>query len=542
MKKIPTLTQIRPYNQPLLGIGLLLIVSGIFAVLIVDTTNWWNLTLVILGVVVLGLFLAANLSEVKAVGRKRSTILQANLALVAAAMFGIVCGLNYVISRHPIRFDLTANKFYTLSEQTTSTLKKLKQDVNVTLFTSSKRSSAEVQRAQQLLEEYSKSSSRFHFKAIDVDKDPTQAKRLGIHEYNTVVFESGDNRKDVLQRDYVTYPLQGSRPVPKFQGEGAFTSALIKMSDTTHPIVYFIQGHGEKDLNDPQSDGFNVFNDMLQKQNYTTKTLNILTLSNGKIPEDAAVLAVIGPTKPFQSGEVDMMRNYLQNGGKLVLCVDPQKSTGLDLLLKDFGIKLGNDLVVDPTRCIYPNPGMVIPQIMYHPIVEKLSEEHVDTFMPFCRSVQKVDAILKNVTQTVFLQTTDKGWGVTNMKEKRLAFHPGVDLKGRAPIAMACEWVPSGATTAKAPDMKTRLVVYGGTSFITNQFVQQMGNLDLGLNAFNWVAMQENKISIHPKEEDARVMNLSNVAANAITYLTVWIMPLSILVIGGLIWYRRRSL
>ncbi len=84
--------QLRAYNQAVLSAGLLLIVGGVFAVLIVDTTNWWNLALVILGTLVLGLFLAANLAEVKAVGKRKSTLVQANLALVAVAMLGIVGG------------------------------------------------------------------------------------------------------------------------------------------------------------------------------------------------------------------------------------------------------------------------------------------------------------------------------------------------------------------------------------------------------------------------------------------------------------------
>jgi ABC-type uncharacterized transport system involved in gliding motility auxiliary subunit len=108
-------------------------------------------------------------------------------------------------------------------------------------------------------------------------------------------------------------------------------------------------------------------------------------------------------------------------------------------------------------------------------------------------------------------------------------------------MAMACEWTPTDPAAAAA-NKKTRLVVYGGSSFLTNQIVQQLGNQDLGLNAFNWATLQENKISIHPKEDDIRVVNLSNVGANVVFYLAVIIMPLAVLASGGILWYRRRSL
>ena len=102
---------------------------------------------------------------------------------------------------------------------------------------------------------------------------------------------------------------------------------------------------------------------------------------------------------------------------------------------------------------------------------------------------------------------------------------------------MACEW-----TNPENAAKKVRLVVYGNANFFTNQFLQGPGNLDVALNSFSWAAVEENKISIHPKEEDERVLNLSNVTANLIKYLTVWIMPLAVLIAGGVIWYRRRSL
>jgi ABC-type uncharacterized transport system involved in gliding motility auxiliary subunit len=532
------LLKVRAFNQVLLISGLVLIFAGILAVLIFNTTNWWNLTLVGLGVVVLGFFLAANLTEVKEVGKKRSTLVRANLSLVALAMFGIVCGLNYVISRHPVRFDMTSSKLYTLADQTKDSLKALKQDVTVTLFVSNKRQTnvqAEVHRAQQLLEEYAKINTKFRFKVVDVDQNPSEAKRLGIHEYNTVVFESGDNRKDVLQRDYVTYALQGRQPTPKFQGEGAFTAALISMNDTTHPVIYFTEGHGEKEMNSPQPEGFNTFKDMLTQQNFTVKSVNLLT--SGKVPDDATGLAIVGPTHPIQGAESDLIDDYLKKGGKLVLCVDPGMKVGLDSVFKDFGIKLGNDFLVDQTSYAFPDVRVVIPTYLSNPIVEKLSENHIASLMAFGRSIQTQSPALKDVTQTPLMQTTDKGWALTDLKSKTLKFRPGLDTKGPVTMAVACEWaLPTDATK------RARLVVYGNSNFFTNQFLQGYGNLDLGLNSFSWAAQVENKITIHPKEDSMRVMNLSNVSANFIYYLTVWVMPIAILALGGWVWYRRRSL
>jgi ABC-type uncharacterized transport system involved in gliding motility auxiliary subunit len=528
------LNQLRSNNAILLSAGLALAFGGLLAALILNTTNWWNISLMALGVVALLLFVAANLAEVKAVGKKRSTVVRANLTLVTLVMTAIVILLNYIVSRHPLQIDMTSNKINTLSDQTLEALKKLTQDVDVTMFTSAKRSSAEIQKAQQLLEEYSKFSGKFHFKSVDGDKNPADVRRLKLTEANTVVFQSGDNRKDVLQRDYVTYALQGRQPVPKFQGEAAFTSALLKMTDTSHLVFYFTEGHGEKDLKNPQADGMNGFKDLLEKENYTVNTVNLLTA--GKIPEDASVLAAVGPEKPFQPSEEQALKSFLQKGGKLILCIDPLVKSGLDSLLKDYGIKLGNDVVVDFTMSIPPDPRNIVPQYSGHPIVDKLSTSHVLTIMPFTRSVQTTDPGLKGATTTAFMKTTSNGFGETNLKSKALKQGPG-DLKGPVPIAVASEY-----SLPDNPSKKVRLVVYGGSNFLTNQFLQAPGNGDVGLNSFSWAAEEENKISIHPKEDDVRMINMTTVSANLMFYITVILIPLGTLIAGGIVWYRRRSL
>ncbi|HTC19227.1 MAG TPA: GldG family protein, partial [bacterium] len=500
------LIQARSYNTVILSVGLTLLFGGLLAEQILGAFNWWNIVLIVLGLAILAVFLVANLAEVKAVGKKRATVVRANLTLVAVAMVGIVIGVNYIVSRHPVRFDMTSNKIYTLSDQTLGALKNLAQDVDVTMFTSAKRSSAEIQKAQQLLEEYSKHSNKFHFKVVDGDKNPAEARQLKVTDANTVVFMSGDNRKDVLQRDYVTYALQGRQPTPKFQGEGAFTSALMAMTDSSHLTFYFTEGHGEKDFSSPEPNGFNGFKELLEKQNYTFKTQNLLTA--GKIPDDASVLGIMGPDKPFQPSEVELIKAYLLQGGKLVLCIDPMVKSGLDSLLKDYGIKLGNDMVVDPTMSIPPDPRNVVPQYQYHAIVEKLSDSHVLTIMPFMRSVQKVDPGIKGANPTVFMQTTANGWGVTDFKAKTLKYHAGIDTKGPVPLAIASELV-----LPDNPAKKARVVAYGGSNFLSNQFLQAPGNGDVGLNTFSWAAEEENKISIHPKDDDNRVINLTTVSA-----------------------------
>jgi ABC-type uncharacterized transport system involved in gliding motility auxiliary subunit len=369
---------------------------------------------------------------------------------------------------------------------------------------------------------------------VDGDRNPAEVQKLKVTEANTIVFESGENRKDVLQRDYVTYAMMGRQPTPKFQGEAAFTSALLKMVDNSHKTFYMTEGHGERDPKSPQGDGLNGIKELLEKENYTVNTVNLIT--SGKIPEDATVIGVLGPQKSFQSSEETLLRDFLKKGGKVVLCVDPMVKSGLDGLLKDFGLSLDNDYLVDFTMSIPPDPRNVVPQYMGHAIVQKLADSRVLTIMPFMRSIHKGESALKGVVQSLLMQTTANAYGGTNFKLKALKQGAG-DLKGPLDMGYACEY-----PLPDSPDKKSRLVVFGGSNFLTNNFLQAPGNGDLAINSFSWAAEEENKISIHPKQEENRVINLTTVSANLVKYVSVLLIPLATLLLGVWGWYRRRSL
>lgn len=521
----------------LLAAGFLLLAAGFFLSLVFGRTAWWNAALAGLGALLLSAYLWVNRASVRESGRRRSTQVRASLALVAAAVFGIAAAVNYIFQRHPVRFDLTEEKRFSLAPQTHEVLDALERPVTVTMFYSERRTLPEVFRARALLEEYDKAGGDFlEFRAVDADKNPSEARRYGIKEYNTVVFESGENRKDVLQRDYITYALgAGRQPEPKFQGEKVFTSAILAMTAESQKTVYFTEGHGEKDLASPEPNGLQVLKDVLEKENYRVGTVNLL--KEGKVPEDAGVLAVAGPEKPFHPSEEKLLLDWLKQGGGAVLWVDPGVNPGLSRVLGAFGVGLGEDVVVDRTSFAFPDIRALIPKYRFHAVTEKLMDAGVVTIFPFARSVRQEDPELEGAQRTVLLETTAEGWGETRRERGRARYDEGEDVKGPVPLAQASEWSPK-----ESPETKARLVVFGSSTFPTNQMEGAPGNRDLAVNAVNWTAEEESKISIRPKEEKRRELVFSNVEANAVKVLVIFLLPLSVLATGVWVWFRRRAL
>jgi hypothetical protein len=165
-----------------------------------------------------------------------------------------------------------------------------------------------------------------------------------------------------------------------------------------------------------------------------------------------------------------------------------------------------------------------------------LSSNNIFSVMPFLRSIRKVDPGLKGATQALIVQTTANGFGMTDFKTKALKKGPN-DLAGPLDLGYACEY-----TLPDNPGVKARLVAFGGSNFMTNNYLQAPGNGDLGLNSLSWAAEEENKISIHPKEDAARVVNLTSVGENLMFYLFVVLIPIGTLLTGAWVWYRRRAL
>jgi ABC-type uncharacterized transport system involved in gliding motility auxiliary subunit len=537
VKKNSFLLQLRQYNVVWLIGSLVLMLGGIFLILIFNQT-WWNTICFSLGVLGLIIFLMINLTQVKETGKQRTTLARANLTLVAIAFLAILCAVNYIAARHPIRADLTADKLYTLSNETLRVLKKLKGPVIISFFGTSNpnHNPPQVAQAKQLLREYQEASNKIHLDIINVDKNPSMAQEYGVTQYNTVVFESGGHRQTVQEANYLTYAFDGGRPTPQFSGESAFTTALFKLENTKVKTIYFTIGHGEEDIMSPEPNGMNAFRQDLQNENYVVKTINLLTQS--KIPQNAAAIFIAGPRKPFQFSEIQLLQNYLKQGGKLILCLAPLVPTAdFEPILRDFGIKYGNNVVEDPTRFAYPDIRSIIPQYEYSKIVNKLSNGNIFSILPFTRSVQTVKAAWPGVVQTVFLESTIHGWGDSTPTHPTATFRPGIDLKGPVPVAVSCNW-----TSPKNAKIKSRVVFYGGSDFLTNQLSQAPGNLNLAMNTVDWVTLNQSNISIRPKTEQPRMMMLSNHAENVIYYLSVWILPLLVLAFGGWVWYKRRAI
>lgn len=444
-----------------------------------------------------------------------------SIALVAA----ILVAVNWISTRQNKRWDLTSNQQYSLSEQTRKVLADLKEPVQVRVFDESDGFG----RFRDVLSEYEYESKNFKVEYVDLIKQPTMAERYQIAQPGTVLFEHAGRTERVTSVD-----------------EQQLTNGLIKVLKGRQPKVYFVTGHGERDINNRERDGFAGLAGELRNANFVVEPLALAQMKD--VPADADIVVIAGPRVDFIPEEVDSLRRYLKRGGHVMLLVDapgakPAPMTNLKAFAREWAVDLGDNVVVDsrglqspliPVSNTYPG----------HPITNRFD---FNTAYLVARSASPVEGGVNGRHAQPVVQSSANSWAETNLAAlEQQQLEPnfeGGDLKGpvtiASAIAAAAEEQPQGQA-ADAPKRETRVFVAGDADFGSNQLLGFQGNRDFALNVFNWLSLQEDLIAIRPKAPDDRRVTLTEAQRRWVQLLSLYIIPGLLFAAGFRVWWRRR--
>lgn len=508
--------------RPIVAIvGVLSLVAAVGAFLVFEDFNLPVRILAAAGVLLVGTYVALDPEDVWRRLTAQRALYGGNAALMVAAVVGILVLVNALGTRFSQRWDLTSSGQFTLSERTQQILERLEQPVQVSAFFENEDPSRT--RAEDLLKEYQvRAGGKVRYEFVDPEAAPGKAIQLGVRDFGAMVFQQGDRRQTTTG---IT--------------EQEFTAALLKLTRPDRKKVYFTQGHGERSLDSAEQDGYAEVKRTLEQDNYEVKTTNLMT--EQRVPADAAAVIIAGPTKDFLNEEKQELRDYLAAGGKIIFLRDPRVEVKLDELFSQWGISLGNDPVIDPGSAFLGDPATpVIQRYAPHPIVENL---RAASFFPLAAPVHLPREPTEGVQIVPLAQSTDQSWVETDPQTAQ--FDEGKDQRG--PVAMAVV-VEAGATTtdqsrpaASPQPRRTRVVIVGDSDFVANNFLRvPAGNLDLFVNAVNWLAESEELISIRPKERDNRQMLLTNTQINLLLVTSAIFLPLVVLSAGAAVWWARR--
>ena len=477
--------------------------------------------------------------------RRWASGLNAALAILLAALLaGMV---NYLAARHHARYDWSRTKFYTLSPKTLGLLQSLTNKVEVVALFQAGHPMYEY--VDNLLKEYAVASPQLEIRRVDPDRDLARteeiAQRLNVAQANVVVFSCGERRKFVTMHDLqeVDYEslLQGGEPEMKaFKGEQAFTSAIDDVTRGRVPVVYFLAGHGEGDTED--RDPSTGFSDIRREIEHDNARVRVLKLAEAQaVPEDADAVVIAGATRRIPMAEVDLLRAYLARSGRLVVLLSGAVDPGLEELLREWGIRAGDDVVVDPAHTL-SGLELFLDDYGKHAITRDFKELTTVFYMP--RSVEPADAA-ESAAQAdkpqvqALLSSSPSSWAESDTDQKPMRYDASRDRKGPLSVAVASE--KGGVADLDVEIRPTRLVVFGDSDFVSNFSALSAANADLFLAALNWALEREELISIAPKSIQESRLVMDEVQLRLLFWSVAVGIPGLVGIVGFAVWFRRRA-
>ena len=518
-----------------------------------------DLTLKILAIAAIIFFALYILFSPESVTRtmgKRSTRLTANalIASLVAVAIGVV--VNIIVDNvSAARVDWTAGRDFSLSPQTIKLLSDLEgsdRTINAIGFFYRQ----DPQQALDLLKEYSAYSSRFRFEINNPNTQPLRASQFGVTQDGTVVFTDGTRRE-----------------LATGVGEREFTSAIVRLSQTETKKVAFLTGHGERDMNGVDERGYSEINATLQRDNYATVQWS-LTTSPTLTVNDVSVLVIADPQTPLNSREIQIIQQYLDSGGHALIALDTNRNAqdatthervvdSINQITGKYGVTARDGIVADFAKitAFAPQDPTVFGIDSYPSNSEITSDlARGANGVPLPTLYYQSIAILpppttSTITSTVATTLLQTSSGAESSWLERAGaggqgngqYDPGTDEIAGPVIIGVSVGPPDSATITDTATINTRLAVFGDADFAANIFLSQQSpvyvlqNGDLFSNAVSWLAGANELISIRQKDPTApRVLTLDAAQKNVQLITAVFGLPLFVLLLGGIVWWRRK--
>jgi ABC-type uncharacterized transport system involved in gliding motility auxiliary subunit len=497
-------------------VGIVLLLAALISYIVSQSLDTVVQALLIAGAVLLIVYLVVESNSVRTTLAGRGARYGTNTALMIVAFVGIMVMVNALAVNHHWRWDLTASKQFSLSDQTINVLKGLKDPIKVTGFFSTNNPYQTDSQGQldNLLKSYQLYTDKLSYSFVDPDAKPGIARQYGITSYGTVVFERGDKKQSTTTVD-----------------EQSLTSTLLKVTSDQVKGVYFLTGHKERDPNDGSQLGYSSIKSALEKENYKVGTINFAITDT--VPSDMSMLVIAGPQVQFAPKELDAINKYLDSGGKALIMTEAGVTDSINQILSKWGIQSRDDLIIDPSSSFFGDPTAPLVNTYTFPDVTK-GVQGLMTFFPTARSLTKMDNVTTTLAIQPILSSSQSSWGETEYKDaQQVRPDPGKDAMGPLQFAMA---VSSSAS-------KTRLVVFGDSDFAANgplQAVQNFGNQDLLAGAVNWLGEEEAMVAIGPKTPDQRPLTLPPGSSRLVVFSSLILLPLVVIVAGVAVWWTRR--
>lgn len=466
-------------------------------------------------------------------------------AMIGLAVL-LLISVNYLSVRFNKTFDVTSEKLNSLAPQSKDLLASLKNEIDVLVFYKGEDAKEERTKIRQNLEPYLEASSKLKVRYFN-----SYVENLKAQEY---LNDLPDKDRGEL---FAFAQYQGKKVrIESPYGEEQITGAMIKASRAGNQKIYFVTGHGERDLNSQESDGLKDFKQALEESSFLVEPLNLL--EKGKIPEDAKVVAIVGPTSQYLEPELKMLRDYGRHGGRLLIAIDPGQKHNLGLLTKPLGVEFKNNFILNDAinRLVGRGAASALGLVFdgSSEITRRFKTGQNFTIFDLASEVKPAPGIASSLKTVDLVQTDRTSFAINELKTpdmskvQRHSQTLAVQVSGTLPEAGSADGAKTDGKGDKAeqkPDEKSKssefaTVVFGDSDFLSNKSFFQGLNRDLALNTAAYLGGETDLLSIRPPQPKGTKLEMNQKVQIGVVLAAI-AMPLLLLISSGVLWFRRRA-
>jgi ABC-type uncharacterized transport system involved in gliding motility auxiliary subunit len=446
--------------------------------------------------------------------------LQSTVFLV---LFLLVMGILAWLSQlYSVSIDLTQNARNSLSPESIRLVQSLQQPLKVTIFATPGNETGSM--LNQLFRRYQDQQGLIQVETLNPDLYPELLRQYDIRQDAEIIIEYQDRSEKI-----------------SLATESRVTNSIQRLLRQGERWVVFLQGHGERNPYSEANHDFSEFAARLASKGYTIENLNLTEVSS--IPQNTDVLVIASPQIALLPGELDLIKDHIEKGGNLLWLADPGTVISpLDLLADALAIEFLPGIIVDPNSQLLGLDRVdfaLVAQYPRHPITQNV--ESLSLY-------PQAQAIEYHGDETQwqplnFLLSDESSWNETG--ELKGEIHNGDnadELNGPLNIGITL----SRSTMATpiengSGSSEQRIAVVGDADFLSNNYLGNGANLELGLNLLNWLSHDDNLISINPRSAPDTRLELSQTQQLIIAVVFLIILPLLLVGLGLRIWLKRRS-
>jgi ABC-type uncharacterized transport system involved in gliding motility auxiliary subunit len=510
------------YTGLISGLGLASLLIGLVILVVLPNISLAAWMIMALGAALLIGALIIDFSKVRgAITGKRGKF-SAGTTVMISVFIGITLLVNAISIKYHKSFDITELSQFTLTSQTKDVLSNIEMPVDVICFfipTDPSGLGLDTY-ATNLLEEYQNYTDQLTVKVIDPDEQPDEAKKYNIDQYMSIVFESSVGRRTVTP-DLIYQ-----------QAEHSFTSAILEVTGITQKTIYFLTGHGEA----IPTQEYAYANQGLLDNLYKTEILDLMVYQ--AIPEDCSGLVIAGPQRAFTALEYRIIKEYLENDGRVLILVNPDPPDDIKALLDNWYLEIEDGTIID-SYTYYTNVNT--------PLVPRTNNEFglTEVYFPGAASILPKEEYPEDLMIYPLFYTSVYTWAETEFTpDEEPIFSEGIDKIGSRAIGVFVAYIPpeedEEETVPEEEQNDVRLIVVGDSDFASNQHFYNADNGYLFLSLIELMTMGEQLISIERKVLPYRSLVVEPAEQTFIRVSSIGLLPVLVLIAGAVIWWRRR--